>query len=398
MALTLNAAMTPNLASPQLSRRPAPVWSYLVADLRTGAILDEIPLADVQWSKQLNGSGSLSGTWTIGVSEQRDAYTLTTPAKSAIYAVRDSVPMWGGIIWTRAYDSATRQVKIGAGDFGTYFDHRKVVPLLTAAEPGDVTFVARQSIGYTQLDQNEIARRLVALAQSHQGGNIGIELDDSLSGYLRDRTYYGYELSTTSDVIAQLCNIIDGPDYLWDVAQGTGDTPRRVLRLGTPLLGQQGSSHVWEVGGNVMTYQWPSDGSAMATRTYAAGDGIEEGALIAVAENSDRYNTGWPLLEAETGYTSVTDPDTLNSHAQSDLAAARLPIALPTLAVRGDMAPFLGEFNVGDDGRLVIPAGDSFFRNGLEAPVRVVSLAVSPETDEGEQVSMTVAPLIEDVV
>lgn len=390
-------AIAASIASPQLQQRPAPIWSYLVADLRTGAILDELPLSGVRWSKTLNGTGSFTGTWQLGPAERRDAYTLTTPAKTAIYALRDGVPMWGGVVWTRRYNSATGTVDLGAGDFGTYFDHRKVVPFLLGAA-GDVTYVAKQQVTFAAVDQNDIARQLIALAQSHAGGDIGIEVDTATSGILRDRTYFGYELQGVRDVIDALCNVIDGPDYLFDVAAGSTEQPRRVLRLGDPHLGQQGSSHVWEYGGNVSDYIWPSDGSSMTTRTYAVGDGIEQGALIAFSEDFDRYNNGWPLLESEAGYTTVTDAGTLNAHAQADLNAGRLPVALPTLSVRGDMAPFLGDYSVGDDARLVIPLGDPFFAAGLDTSVRLVQLDVVPESDSGEQVDLTCAPLLEDAI
>lgn len=391
-------ALTPrSVPVPQLQARPAPIWTYLVADLRTGAILDELPLTGVRWSKKLCASGSLSASWQLGPATTRDAYTLTTPCKTAIYAVRDSVPMWGGIIWTRSYDSSTGKLGISAGDWWTYFNHRKVIPFLTTYA-GDTAFVAKQQVTYVDLDQNDVAEALVSLAQSHQGGDIGIQVDSTGSGILRDRTYHGYELASVGDVLGKLASVENGPDMMFDVAQGPTDQPRRLLRLGSPWLGQQGSAHVWEVGGNVESYTWPSDGSAMATRTYAVGNGIEDAAPIAFTEDFSRYNAGWPLLEAETGYTTVSDPGTLNAHAAADLQAARLPVVLPKLTVRGDLPPYLGEFGPGDDGRLVVPAGDAFHTGGLDTTVRVVAMDVTPESDSGERVELTCAPVLEDVV
>lgn len=385
-----------SVASPVVTRVPPPIWTYLAADLRTGVVLEELPLTGVRWGKRLNDAGAMSGRWQLGPAEHRDAYALTTPTKTALFAVRDSVPQWGGIVWTRAYDSESEAVSIQAGDFWSYFDHRKVVPFLSTF-PGDTGFVAKQAVTFTAVEQNEIARQLVTLAQAHTGGDIGIELDTTISGTLRDRTYSGYELTDVGEALRLLANVEGGPDVMFDVGQGTGGRPRRVLRVGDPMLGQQGSPHVWEVGGNVLTYTWPSDGTRMATRTYGVGDGIEEAALVAFAENFDLYGQGWPLLEAETGYTTVTDPSTLNAHARADLAAATLPVVLPALKVRGDMPPFLGQFGVGDDGRLIIAAGDRFHRGGLDARMRVVQMDVEPETSEGEQVTLTMSPLVEGV-
>lgn len=374
-----------------------PIWSYLIADLRTNAILDEVPLSAVQYTEKLNDSGTFTGSWPLSVSEQRDAYTLTTPARNAVYALRDGTPMWGGPIWTRAYDSTTQTVSIGAGDFGSYFDHRKILPLLTGS---GASFIAPLSVTYSGVDQNQIARNLIALAASHTGGDIGITLDTTASGTPRDRTYWGYELNGVMDVLKALAALEDGPDFMFTVAQGLGTArPRRLLQLGNPRLGAVTTSNVWEYGGNLIAFGPASDGTGMATRTFGVGDGIEQAALIAYAENSQRYLDGWPLLEAETGYTTVTDPSTLAGHASADLTAARLPIALHTMTVHRDLAPRLGEYVVGDNGQMVIPIGsDPYYRAGIDTQVRIVSRTVSPDASDGEKVVLTCAPVLEDVI
>lgn len=384
------------IVTPFTTPRPPAQWSYLLADLRTNAILDEIPLVGVKWTKTLNDSGTLTGTWPLAVKEKRNARTLTTPCRTALYARRDGTPMWGGIIWTRTYDSANHSVQIGCGDFGSYFDHRKVVPLLTGVGT-DVTAVGPLQAMYLATDQNEIARQLVALAATHTGGDIGITLDVSMSGILRDRTYFGYELDGTMDMIKLLSGLIDGPDFIFDVGPGDNvDAPKRLLLLGDPQLGQQGSDHVWEYGGNVKDYTWPTDGTAMSTRRYAVGDGIEQAALIAVAEDSAKYVDGWPLLEGESTYTTVTDATDLNSHAAADLQAARLPVVLPTLILHPDKPPYLGEYQVGDDGQLVI--ADDFDPDGIDAPIRIIRQDVTPDGSEGEMVTLTASPVTEELV
>jgi hypothetical protein len=379
-----------SIATPAIQQRPAPVYTYLIADLRTGVIIDEVPLTSVRFGKRLNNSGSLSAALPLaGLAPSQDVYNLTTPCKNVVYVLRDDRPVWGGVIWTREYDSEQQAVSIGCGDFWTYFDHRKVVPFL-ATFAGNVEYVAKQSINAIAEDQNEIARYICQRAEAHTGGDIGITYDESLSGILRDRTYWGYELTSVGDALRNLCNVIDGPDMMFDVAgTGSGAIERRLL-IGTPHLGQQGSPHVWEYGGNLVGYRWPSDGSSMATRTYAIGDGIEQAALIAFSEDFDRYADGWPLLEAEAGYSTVIEADTLNGHAQADQQAARLPVALPVIRVRGDRSPYLGEYSVGDDARVVIE--DGFL--SLDTTMRIVAMDVS--VDATEDVALTMAPVLED--
>jgi hypothetical protein len=373
----------------------APVYTYLLADLATNHILEEISLTNVSFNKPLNDCGTFNGTWKLGEKTAHlDPYDLSMPCRRVVYAFRDDRPMWGGIIWTRGYDSNTQTVAIGAGDWWSYFDHRKVLPTFTP--DGTLTQVAGLSVTYSATDQNAIARALVAAAQAHTGGNILVTpADTNTSGQLRDRTYNGYNLTELGDALTNLCNVINGPDIVFDVLPSTTGAPRRVVRVGTPMLGQQGSSHRWEVGGNVTLYGWPSDGTRMGTRAFAAGQGVELGLPVAVSEDTSKYAGGFPLLENESQYSSAEDADTLNSHAQADQEAARMPVVLPKLAVRGDTPPTAAEVDRGDDGWLIIPP-DLFHKHGWEGPVRVVDMTFAPGAN-AERVELTMAPLLDGV-
>jgi hypothetical protein len=372
-------------------------WTYLVADLRTNVILGELPMTGPRIGKWLNKSGTLQGA-TLPLSDPRmsksNVRDWTTPGHRVLYAIRDDTPWWGGVIWTQSYDSATAKVTIGCGDFWSYFDHRKILPVL-AMPVTDPHYVATQSVGYTAVEQNQIARNLVALAQTHAGGDIGIVMDASTSATLRDRSYFGFELKTVATGLAELAGVIGGPDIIFDVGPfDANGRPTRILRLGTPHIGQVGSPHVWEYGGNLVSYTWPADGTRMRTRTYAVGDGIDQGALIAVSEDATKYADGWALLEDETGYTTVADAAVLQGHAGADLDLGSLPVVLPTLTVAGGMNPQPGNYNPGDDARVIIR--DLFFPAGLDTSMRIIGVEITP-TDGVEMPVLTMSPLLDDV-
>ncbi|WP_414936613.1 hypothetical protein [Amycolatopsis sp. cmx-11-51] len=371
-----------------------PTYVYLIADLRTGRVLDELPLTGVKYNKPLNDAGKFSGTWDLSrhpSTTNRDPYELTMPARRALYIVRDGRPMWGGLIWTRKYDSSAHKVEIQGADWWSYFDHRKVLPPLPDTVAVDQ--VARLTTAYNDAEQNHIARDLVRLAQSHTGGDIGVEFDDTASFLYRDREYPGHELKDTGEALRQLSSVLDGPDIMFGVTAGTAGRVRRIMRVGTPRLGQTGTAHVWETGGNIINYVWPSDATRMATRTFATGDGMAEGTPIAVTEDRGKYARRWPLLETEQGYTSVSDADTLRGHAAADQLVARLPVVLPALTVRGDAAPYVGDWDTGDDVRVVIR--DNFMRQGLDTAMRIVDAQYTPG-ETTETVDITMSPLIED--
>ncbi len=379
-------------------------WTYLLADLLTGAVTAEIPLSGVSMSQRLNDAGSFSGTWEgIGSYTAGDPYLLTTPARTTITALRDGRPMWTGIVWTRRHTSGSDKVELGASDFFSYFDHRKVLPVFVPN--GTTTQVSGLSTVYTQVEQNDIVRQLVAQAQVATGGNLGLTVDTTVSGILRDRTYMGHELVDVGQALKNLAEVIDGPDLLFTVAPELDANGRvvRVLRIGNPKLGQQGSNFVFEYGANISSYQWSSDGTKMATRAYATGDGIEAGQLIAVSEDSSLYGDGWPILEADTSYSTVTEDVTLQEHADADQVRNRLPVVTPSIVVIGDgtnsrgvkVGHALGEYGPGDQVRVVIK--DDFFKTGLDSTFRIVGIDIDPGGDGIELASLTLNPVLDAI-
>jgi len=366
-------------------------WTYLFASLRTNVIIDELPLTNVRMTKVLNGSGQLQAQVRLGdpVLSARNVYDLTRPVVRVVYALRDARPWWGGIIWASDYDSDTSTLDVGCADFWSYFDHRKVLEVL-AALPLATSYVAGLSKIYTQQDQNVIARALVTLAQSHTAGNIGIVVDGAVSGILLDKTYEGYDLHDTGEALRELANLPEGPDIVFDVSgPDANGRPIRILRTGTPQLGQQGIPHRWDLGGNLLSYKWLSGGGPMATRVFMEGDGTDRGTKIAVAENASFYANGWPLLDTDDVNPDITDDAKLLAEGQGLLDTVKLPQVTVELTIKSDMVPSLGDFSVGDAGQMVVPAGDLFFTAGVDLPVRVLSITVTVNDNGEEQTKLT---------
>ncbi|MFI0514710.1 hypothetical protein RKD19_006473 [Streptomyces canus] len=363
-------------------------YTYYTADLATGLVTDELPLYDVTFSTELNEAGEFRARLPLGdpritVHGPRE---LTEPGRAALYVERDGVLVWGGVIWTVKYTSADRHLEIGAAGFLSYFDHRRVLP--AAFDPA-LTDLASVSVPFTDRDQSDIARELVAVAQAHPGGDIRVRPESTaLSGITRTLVYPGSDLKSTGEALRELASLEDGPDFVIDMAYGSDGRPARRLRVGTPQLGRQGTPHVWEYGANLIDYTWPADGASTASRVFALGEQGESGQLVAVAEDS---GTGRPLTETEVSYVHLTDADLLRSQARSALAAVSAPVVLPELTVRADLEPVLGSYQVGDDALVVIK--DVFFPEGTRFGVRITGIEVTPGNDAGEeQVQLTVTP------
>ena len=372
-------------------------WTFLLGDVLTGAFTAEIPLTGARPGVKLNAAGTMNGTWVLDRTwAGGDPYTLTAPARTMLVAMRDQRPMWAGPIWTRRWDPGAGKVELGAADFLSYFERRYVLPPFTP--DGTTSQISGLTTTFAQVEQNDIMRALVSQAQAHPGGNLGIVADTTVSGILRDRTYAGHELVDVATALKNLAEVIDGPDFYFSVAPELDANGRivKTLRLGTPKLGQTGSPHVFETDANVISWTWPSDGTRMATRTYATGEGIEAGALIAVAEDNTKHADGWPLLEAETAHSTVSVDATLAEHVAADLTRSRLPVVTPTLTVRGDTQPGLHDFSLGDEVRVILR--DPFASLGIDTQVRIIGIDYDPGSDGVETATITVDPIFDNVV
>lgn len=362
-------------------------YTYLIADLLTGTILDELPLSGVVFDKKLNDTGSLRAELHVddpGI-ELREPRTLTEPGRTAIYVDRAGDLLWGGIIWTSRYTASDGVLELGASDFLSYFDHRLVLNT-------DLT----STVTFTDTDQINIAQGLIQLAQSHPDGDLGVFFTgSSASGVNRTLSYAPGDLKMVAEVLRDLSGTDDGFDFVVDVQYDETGAPQRFLQLGYPVLGQPGGdqAYVWEYAANLIDFVWPSDGSTMANRVLGLGD-ASLSSIPAISTDPTAHDAGWMLLEIGADPVDTTDAAMLAAHVAGQLAASERPIVLPELTVRADLDPVVGTYSVGDNARVII--ADPFFADPLDVTVRIMSLEVTPGDDAGEeQVVLTVAPLLE---
>ncbi|MGW5717211.1 hypothetical protein ACWEVP_13680 [Amycolatopsis sp. NPDC003865] len=364
-------------------------YTYLIADLRTGAVLDELPLSGVQFDKKLNDTGTLRGQLRVDDPEIRirEPRLLAEPGRTAVYVDRDGDLVWGGIVWTSRYSAAGGVLELTAADFASYFDHRLVL------DPTDLS----RPVSFTATDQLAIVRGLLDLAQSADGGDLGVAVTGSAtSGVLRTVSYASADLKSVAEVLRDLANTDTGFDFAFDVRYDESGQPERLLRLGYPRLGLPGGdrAYVWEYGANLVDFVWPSDAASMATRVLGMGN-AGGGGVPVVRSDPGATAGGWPLLEAAAAPVDTTDAAMLAAHVAGELAARRRPVVLPELTVRADLDPVVGTYSVGDDARIVVD--DPFFAGDqLDVTVRLLGLSVTPGDDGGqEQVVLTVEPFLE---
>ena len=357
-------------------------YRYLFADLLTNEIVAELPVTGVSFTQQLNQAGAfsahllLSGVNTYGYNVDAS----TQPTRNAIYVDRNGILVWGGVIWSRSYNSADQVLSITAREFESYFEHR----LISITE------------AFTNADQLLIARTLIDNAQSLPSGDIGVITGSETSGVLIDRVYYNYELKNVFQAVQDLSRQGDGFDFSIDVEyDASTDLPIKNFNTYYPRSGLVYSFGDPDVpvftfpAGNMVEYEYPEDGSVVATTVYALGAGSNEGKLIATGQDTTKLVAGWALLETTSNYSDITDVTVLQELANAQSLATSYPPVVLKVVVPAYVDPVFGTYQVGDDARIIIT--DSRFPNTLDEIYRIVGLTVQPGEDGPERVTLTLA-------
>ncbi|NEB83977.1 hypothetical protein G3I43_07265 [Streptomyces anulatus] len=366
---------------------PDHTYTYLFCDLLTDELLAELPMSDVSYSTELNGIGTLTGT--IPYSDETlplgpDAASV--PSRTALYVDRDGTIVWAGIIWTRELVKGGKAIQ--AAELLSYYAHRHVKQTLST----DTSLILNTAYVPTgqrlYADQKYIVWSLLQYAHAQPGGNIGIStslLTAPAHGVSRVLTYFGYERPEIYKAIAELAAADDGFDFGvevgWNpVANNLPPTRYKRMRTWFPRRGRTAteSGIVFTKGGpasSIVDFNWPENGVDMATEISGLGDGTGEAKVQAVAQDTDRLASGWPLLEAVTTYDGVIDQAQLNGLTAAELTARSNAQTQPWFDVMADTDPAFGSYSVGDEALFVIepeprmPAG----RKGV---LRIMSIDV----------------------
>ncbi|KRV48777.1 hypothetical protein AQ490_23180 [Wenjunlia vitaminophila] len=361
-------------------------YTFLFCDLRTDAVLAELPMSQVTYGWELNGLGTLRGT--VPFTDETlplDPLAATAPARTCVYVDRDGELIWGGIIWTREIVPGGRAIQ--ASEFLSYYQRRYVRQTLST-DTSQITNAAYVPAGQRlYADQRHIVWSLLRSV----GDLIGdIEIDINplrfATGVSRDVTYYGYDRPEIYASIKALSEAESGFDFGMEIGwkPTAGGEPKRYRRAQVwyPRRGRSAadSGLVFAKGGpasNLLDYgSLPEDGTAFATSVSALGAGDGEARLEAIQTADDLIAGGWPLLEAVERHESVVTADELADYARADLGARVKGQTSPTFVVSAEADPVLGSYTVGDSARFVVEP-EPVLPTGYDRELRIVSMEVT---------------------
>lgn len=357
-------------------------YTYLSSSLATGALVPpELPLTNVRWGRQLNGSGPLTARLRLPPPVNEDNRRLVEAYKDAtdrlrrvIYVLRDGAPMGAWIIHERRYDMVTQSIEIRGLELGSYLDRR----IFGWAEPLHLrlrTFGPDVPI--------QVARDIVALVASEVGFDLSaVDIPATGStvtyeGRLADGKMLGRIIADLAAGEGDL-----GFDWRFDLT-GQGVTFQRRLVM-APTVGA-------DVGLIAKLTTAPGTGNVVAGEVledarranYVASLGQGDGAARATGE---ALTNDWlPRVSTTITVGDETDPAVLDARAAAHLRAIR-DLSLPTISLRSDQVDAqLGTFAPGDSGLISIEANsDPWWPDGLWLRQRIIGFAVDvPDNDGG---------------
>lgn len=324
-------------------------YQFLAVDLVTGDVLEEVVPASGTWERKVNEAGTATLTFHL---HQVDPLTVA-PHLVAIYVVRDGVCVWAGYAESTKANGNDRTVQVGYVELIGYL-HRRVLS-------GDVIANGVQ--------QTQIVAALIA--QANVDGIDLVPVVQAPSSVVRDRTYTAHERPVIGELIANLTEVIGGVDYeLRVVSDGAGgwrrdvvisDSLARLLKV------------TWMAGRDRGGYEVNTEAGDHANRMYATGAGEGPALLVEVAADPPGE---YPRFDGVESHRNVTDPNTLDEHAEGSLAIRRRPLATPTLELAvPDLVAVIGTVRPGDYLRVHVDDGAAQF----DQLARIVGWTVSWE-------------------
>jgi hypothetical protein len=380
-------------------------YTYLVTELTTGRAYGELhPTADnLSFDDQFNTPGNMTCTVPMDDNSVPNEFLInnTTPARTGLWAYRENKVVWGGIIWSRAYDSSSGMLSLTAQTFDTYAMRRY-----------PRSWLGTGKMDFDNIGQAKIINDLWHRMQGVDDGSIHVEpiASDSIlkNEPLRSMTVNGNDLTKrVSDYINDILAFSNGPDYIIEFYEDGWGLPKARLRIGINLGSYQTTINIGGDSGNpslvadypsgsVYDYTYTEVASTSANRWYTNGSmtrgvGKHQKTSNIVGQSTSHWSLevgGFPMLEAVSNHGKVKNQDDLNDIAEAHIDRHPTPMVIHSVDVIGSHPPEFGTYKIGD--YWIININDRRFPNGVSFIKRVVGWKVNPpDTNQGvETVSL----------
>lgn len=274
-------------------------FQFLAVSLVDGTVLAELP--DLQLTRLSYRFEEVTSETAVlpwhGICQNWDEATM--PYQVAVLLVRDGIVLWGGIVVKRERSLGGKGVSLTMATVEHYLDS---------------VFVGNHS--YVDRDQCDIVKDLVT--STIDGHRFNLQVETSSSRVRRDRSYSAESDKTLLSVLQELANVLNGPEWCTMWRKLDDGRYRPVLKVADHI----GSSTV------ATTFDESVMTSFTVTEDYTSGYGANWVMAVSTADAGDRPQSDEmtvtqphrPVVEyVFQPSSSITNKETLNSHAQSTL-------------------------------------------------------------------------------
>jgi hypothetical protein len=347
------------------------MFSASVCETISGKFISNLDCKINSWARELNGTDTATiqlspGALTLATRD--NLRNITTPWRMSLLIAWEGIPIFYGPIITRQWDG--KALKINAGGIKLLLARRKAH---NWAQP-----YASQVISYTNKSLGSIAVSLVqdvACDPLKAGSSLPIVFPSSVvdTDPTHQRNYNGFENKDIESLIDDLTGVLNGPDV--DFLPGWTDSSQTfmqyTMRVGTPtapalIQSNQIMFDATQPQSSVRAVSYTEDASQLVTTEWASGSGTDTGILMSKSTSTTLTSLGWPLLEGEKDYKTVSDQATLDTYTAGDLATNQTPTVQWGLTIDATQPPMFGSYLLGDIARvrianhLWIPDNDNY--------------------------------------
>lgn len=326
---------------------PSP-YSFLVTNLLTGEIVNEVEMQAFHWNERFNRPGSGSGTARIDTASRTDFDAW----RNGFWVRQGDEIVYGGFLGGVAPVSGTRVINVPVRGFMEYFRYRLL------RNWGGMSYAELLSgqMRWVNKDIFLIARDMIEHAKHSPNGDIGVDVVwDALSSTTTTLTYYGYEHKFVGTAFEQLADNVKG--FNWRYKYSWVDSKPHCDILLTPLGRHRRTEFRLEYDHNpghknIQSFDQGS-GDPPVNGVAAVGQGSGVSALRVYVGNT---NTGYPTYEDLISYKDVSRRETLEGHARKHQRT--IPRQNVVIRLDPNMEPRHTELAMGD--QVYVKANDGW--------------------------------------
>lgn len=322
------------------------VYEFVIKDKAGNKIATLDGALDRSFEVYLNKSGAAS--FSLNPLDAKVTADLLLLGNKELYIYRYGVLKWGGELTYRStvVDDKNGKVTVNAKGFFDLLD-KKILGTPTVP------------FSHTDDDLSDIAWDAIDQAQTGTNASFGITQGSLAVSRNADRNIDSFK--TVKEIIEGVSNlnVQNGIDFEID--------ENKQFSTFYPQKGNYLPEVVFQWGVNIISFTENQDSTAMANEVIALGEGqgtemITSKQDTLIAGLQDTYKIRQKIIS----HKDVSIQDTLDEHANNELALTQTQQQIISFKTRGDLAPQFGSYEVGDYVRVKIKHGivnvDGYYR------------------------------------